>query len=471
MRAILAAIVLTTVILANDPPDTLWTIYENNPFMEYAADGVLTQNGCYAYVGTCDSLLSLRIFDSAGNETLSRLYEIPFIEIVYAQSIDQLNDGGFILAGRSSDYCAVFVRTDAVGDTLWTSINPNIYQYSPLTVLATSDGGYVHLFEIPGTVQYETILQLEKYDSSDDLEWETSYDTYFQNSSRWIVEETDGSLVFAGDIADELGYFFVLLVKLNSDGSELWSRTYSSSLCSYVSTNDACRTTDGGYSMVGHYDFNSILLKTDADGNEVWRKEYAGTRALQAITSLGNGDLVAGGFANSFSNAFLFRTDSNGETIWENVLSIPGHNFEYTNDILYDGSTDHYLVSALTAQGINQASDYWIMCYSAITTGFYSEEASGFGSSRISSNHPNPFTQSTVIEYVIEQAAHTDFAIFDLTGHRIRDLYSGYQNEGSFETTWDGCDNNGQRVPGGVYFCRFDSNGSLNGHRMILMNR
>lgn len=360
-------------MLADDPPDTLWTVYDDNPFMEYAADGVLTQNNCYAYTGTCDSSVSLRIFDNAGNEVLSRIYEIPFMELVYAHSIDQLNDGGFIMAGMSSYYCGVFIRTDAAGDTLWTSIDPDISMYSELIVSATSDGGYIFLYEIPGTAQYAINFQLQKYDSGDNLEWEIVYDEYFLNKSSWIMEEADGSMIVACDVESVFYPPLVLLIKFDSDGTELWSRTYGSFLFDYVTISDACKTIDGGYCIAGYFmepdNFNSILLKTDADGNEEWRKEYKETRALQSIASLGNGDLIAGGFASSFADAFLFRIDINGETIWENEFGIPGHYFEYVGDILYDVNTDQFVVAAVTAQANIYPCDYWLLCYSAITSG------------------------------------------------------------------------------------------------------
>ncbi|MCD4709146.1 MAG: T9SS type A sorting domain-containing protein [Candidatus Sabulitectum sp.] len=475
MKALSAVLIVVTAILAEEPPDTLWTVYDDNPFLEYVADGVLTQNDCYAYVGACDSLISLRIFDSTGNEVLSRLYGIPFMPIVRGYSIDQLNDGGFIIAGKSSNDCGVFIRTDAAGDTLWTSIDPDIYRYTKLIALATSDGGYILLYGTSGAAQYEINIKLQKYDSEDNLEWQTVYDEYFQNNCSWIMEEANGSLIVACDVANISNPPLVLLIKFNSDGSELWSRTYGSFLFSHITASDACKTVDGGYCISGYHmqpnDFNSILLKTDADGNEEWRKEYEGTRALQAITSLGNGDLIAGGFANNFTDAFLFRTDGNGETIWESIFGIQGHNYEYAIDILYDINTDHFVVAAVTALANIQPCDYWLLCYNAGTSGFTSEEAlDPEMASGISGNYPNPFTKTTVIKYVLGQAGETHLVVYDLAGHRIRNLYCGCQNEGSFEITWDGCDNYGNRAPGGVYFCRFDSNGSVSGHRMILIN-
>ena len=471
MKAIYAVCLLTTALLADYVPDTLWTVYDNNPFLEFAAEGVLTQSDCYAYVGTCDSLISLRIFDSTGDEVLSRVYEIPFMQNVSGYSIDQLNDGGFIIAGKSIDNCAVYIRTDAVGDTLWTSINPNIYIYSKLNVLATSDGGYIFLYTIPGTAPNELHCILQKYDSGDSLEWQIVYDESFRNISTAIMEEADGSLILVYRVENTSGSPSVRLNKLDSDATELWSREYGSFALDYAVITDACRTIDGGYCIAGHSGFSSILLKTDADGNEEWRNTYLNTRALQAITSMGNGDLIAGGLASNFTTAFLFRTDIDGVTIWEHEFGRPGHNFEYVIDILYDSITDQFVVAAVTSIANMYPCDYWLLCYSADTSGFSLEgDLDPETTSGISGIYPNPFTASTVIECVLEESGNTHLAVYNLAGHRIRDLYSGYHNEGYFETIWNGCDNHGNRVSGGMYFCRFDSNGSASGHKMILIN-
>jgi flagellar hook assembly protein FlgD len=48
-------------------------------------------------------------------------------------------------------------------------------------------------------------------------------------------------------------------------------------------------------------------------------------------------------------------------------------------------------------------------------------------------------------------------ALFDLRGRRVRQLLSGEMPPGFHAVEWDGCDDEGQVVASGVYFCRLDS--------------
>lgn len=468
MKAIQIVFILSVITLADSLPDTLWTVYQDNPYMEFAADGVLTQDGCYAFSGTSDSLLSLRVFNSAGDEVLSRLYDMPYMNVVYAHSIDQLNDGGFLMGGKSEDDCGVFVRTDAAADTLWTVIRPDIYAYAKIDVMAVSDGGYILMYGIPGTPQNSINTQIQKYDSGDNLQWQIILDDHLQNSTAWIGEEVGGSLLVAGDGVVISEPSFLFLLKLDSDGTELWSETYTPELCTWISTNDCCKTDDGGYCIVGHSDFNSIMLKVDADGTEEWRKEYQGTRALQRVCTIGDGNIVAGGLPGNFNDAFLFAVNSIGETLWEGLLSVPGHNFEYVIDIMHDESERQFLVSTITAQGINGASDYWISCFGSVLSGVSSQEVTQSNTVSIS---PNPFTVSTEIYYYSGESGQTEIAIYDLSGHLVRSLYSGCLSSGETRFNWDCCNEAGEEVPPGVYFCTIGSAGSISSGKLVLTGR
>lgn len=60
---------------------------------------------------------------------------------------------------------------------------------------------------------------------------------------------------------------------------------------------------------------------------------------------------------------------------------------------------------------------------------------------------------SYVIVHLLEPAP-TRVEVFDLTGHLVRELFSGEQRAGRYEQYWDGTDQGGQRVPPGVYLAR-----------------
>ncbi len=68
-------------------------------------------------------------------------------------------------------------------------------------------------------------------------------------------------------------------------------------------------------------------------------------------------------------------------------------------------------------------------------------------------NHPNPFNPVTEIRFMVPEPARVHLAVLDLAGRRCRTLLSGVVHPaGDARVVWDGCDDNGQPLPSGVYF-------------------
>jgi hypothetical protein len=70
----------------------------------------------------------------------------------------------------------------------------------------------------------------------------------------------------------------------------------------------------------------------------------------------------------------------------------------------------------------------------------------------ISQNYPNPFTSSTTIDYDVPQTQHIAIRIYDIRGRLIKTLMNEEQNAGYKSITWDGTNDDGEKVSAGVYF-------------------
>lgn len=73
---------------------------------------------------------------------------------------------------------------------------------------------------------------------------------------------------------------------------------------------------------------------------------------------------------------------------------------------------------------------------------------------QLEQNYPNPFNPSTTIRYHLAEPGHVQLAIYNLSGQQIRTLLDQRQLAGSYESTWDGADDNGLKVASGVYIYR-----------------
>lgn len=83
---------------------------------------------------------------------------------------------------------------------------------------------------------------------------------------------------------------------------------------------------------------------------------------------------------------------------------------------------------------------------------------------------PNPFNPSTRIAFSLDVAGFADLAVFDLAGHRLRSLVSGWHDSGDDAATWDGCDDAGRRLPAGVYVAQLATERGARSVKLVMLN-
>ncbi len=81
---------------------------------------------------------------------------------------------------------------------------------------------------------------------------------------------------------------------------------------------------------------------------------------------------------------------------------------------------------------------------------------------------PNPFNPMTTISYEMPRAGHVYLAVYDLRGHRVRDLTNGQVAAGQHSVNWDGRDQSGRMTAAGVYFVRMSGPEGTLTSKMVL---
>lgn len=84
-------------------------------------------------------------------------------------------------------------------------------------------------------------------------------------------------------------------------------------------------------------------------------------------------------------------------------------------------------------------------------------------------NYPNPFNPRTTIEYDLSVPGLVQVHVYNLNGQEIRCLESGVRPAGLHRTVWDGKDEHGRAVSGGVYLCRVRFGDSVRIQKMLLV--
>ncbi len=81
---------------------------------------------------------------------------------------------------------------------------------------------------------------------------------------------------------------------------------------------------------------------------------------------------------------------------------------------------------------------------------------------------PNPFPVSTTVSFDLYRSSDAALAVYDVSGRRVRQLFdrTGVA-AGRYAVTWDGRDDTGHSVPGGVYFYRLVTGGDAQTMRVV----
>ena len=207
-------------------------------------------------------------------------------------------------------------------------------------------------------------------------EWRATLGGSADEFAHAVALSGDGGYVIAGETRSSgAGSQDVLLVKLDADGAELWTRTYGGPESDVVYA--ARKTSDGGYILAGKtHSFGGAtasqsefwLIKTGADGEEEWQRSYgsserptprAGTSDVaHAVRQTQDGGYVLAGSSTgpSGSNIRLLRTGPDGATLWSrnlggttgtvayDVVETPGGGFAVAGNADSDSGGDALLI-------------------------------------------------------------------------------------------------------------------------------
>jgi hypothetical protein len=253
------------------------------------------------------------------------------------EAIRLTTDGGYILAGCTKSYGAgnydfYLVKTDAAGDTLWTRTYGGSTVDWARCVQQTTDSGYI----VAGyTRSYGAGLEdfyLVKTNSAGDTLWTRTYGGTGNDEAYDIQQTTDGGYIVAGaTMSYGAGSKDFYLIKTDSAGVAVWTRTYGGN--HLESARSIQQTTDGGYIIAGYTSsygagsYDVYLIKTDSHGDTLWTRVYGGPYSDQgfSVQQTTDGGYVVSGDSPNYSamvtGLYLMKTDANGDTVWTRVYS------------------------------------------------------------------------------------------------------------------------------------------------------
>jgi hypothetical protein len=275
--------------------------------------------------------------DSLGNEVWAKTYGGQKQDQAY--DIQQTTDGGYIVAGysrsfdTSANYQVYLVKTNVVGDTLWTRTYGGTQDDYANSVQQTKDGGYILAGYTTSFISGADSgsIYLIKANANGNLLWSKALGGTSQYNDGYSVRQTfdKGYIVtgYSNGFGDLNGDAY--LFKTDSSGNVAWTKTYGSPGIDWG--NSVKQTSDSGYVVAGTSSFDSLtltdvyLIKTNALGDTLWTKTYGGPGYDygQDVQQTTDGGYIITGYTNSCdtcdNSVYLIKTDASGDLLWSNT--------------------------------------------------------------------------------------------------------------------------------------------------------
>jgi len=303
---------------------------------------------------------------------------IPFAEIwneTFGGSRDDslvhaspTSDGGFIITGNTESYGGSdrdiwLVKLNNHGELEWDRVIEKTQRDQSFSVIQTKDGGYlISAF----TELNANDIWIVKTNETGIVEWEKNYgNESYDRPYAGAIETPDGGYVIAGYNARGSSPADAYLMKINLTGELLWEQFYGGSATDVILS--FAPTPEGGYILAGYTQSHgngdeAFVVKTDENGNKIWERYYGGSGddRARSVVVLDDGYLFAGhyGTQNNERDIWLFKLDTYGNL--KDSWLYGGPDME-EGAVLHSMEDGKFLLLGTTSSFGNGNKDIWLV--------------------------------------------------------------------------------------------------------------
>jgi len=253
------------------------------------------------------------------------------------------------------------------------------------SVRTTNDGGYIIVGKTNSYGAGETDVWLIKTDADGNKLWDRTFGGPWFDGGDSVSQTSDGGYIIAGKTEsysqandgksmELIGPRDIWLIKTDANGKKLWDRKFSGSMDGIG--NSVLQTSDGGYIIAGGKlsdgsvslaGLDAWLIKTDPNGNMQWDRTFGESGYYESADSvrqtIDGGYIIAGSTygGNDGSDVWLIKTDANGNEQWNKVFSGVGSDYGESTQQTNDGG---YIIAGWTSA--NKKISIWLIKTDAV---------------------------------------------------------------------------------------------------------
>lgn len=239
------------------------------------------------------------------------------------------SDDHLIICGNANtDGNWILIKTTKAGQELWTKKFPDDGFLKDGCALTEDLNG--NLFVCGNTDRNINIsgtdILLVKTNSNGDTLWTKTYGGQNTDHGHNIISTSEGNLLISGFTigSDSIASTDIYVLKINTNGDTLWTRRFETN--SITMAYHLLETKNGEYLITGSTTTAEslsklYLLKVDANGTKVWDREIGPStgKTGRSTIELSNEDLLICGENIGYDYSrqlLLLKTDNMGNPIW-----------------------------------------------------------------------------------------------------------------------------------------------------------
>jgi len=350
----------------------------------------------------------------------------------------QTQDGGYIMIGDTESYGnwkqIYLIKTDSRGDTLWTRNYGGYGLEQGLSVQQTADGGYV----LSGTTTsfgFAFQAYLIKTNSRGDTVWTRTYGGSDWENASSVRQTIDGGYIIAGwTYTYGAGGADVYLIKTDSRGRVRWTKTYGGSRDDFGWWVE--QTSDGGYIICGTTrsfgipQYNVYLIKTDSEGDTLWTKIYYPWYSYQnegfCCQQTEDGGYIVSGFTidqgTGKMGIYLIKTDAQGDTLWTRIYGTGDYVVGFSVRQTFDGG---YIVAGIIDTG--SGNDIYVVKTDSEGDTLWTRNFGGIGAIDVQQISDSNYI---LLGRATDQYGHGDFYLLKISSSPLPNLRGDATGDG-----------------------------------------
>jgi uncharacterized delta-60 repeat protein len=395
----------------------------------------------------------------------------------YAEDVAVDNSNNIIVTGYSmigGDYDYYTVKYDPYGTILWedTLDNNGLYDIGRGVAVDNANNIVVTGYcDIGGDCVYFTV----KYDPGGSIIWADTLDYGLFDSAFDVAIDDANNIIVTGYTSDGANndYF---TVKYDSSGAILWQRAidiYEFDQAYGVTVDNSNNIIVSGCSGGAFDDYDYFTVKYDPGGNIIWSDTLDNGDnddvAYCVAVDSGSSIYVTGYTLEPSGDYDYFHVKyaTNGAIVWQDTLN------NGDNDIAYGIVVDSWGDIVVTGRSyIAGDFDYFTVKYAPLPGVSDGNEPVGIYGVLQCSVFPNPFKDKIELRLHWGSGNRRDgetvIQIYDVSGRMVRDFVL-YPSSFILGVTWDGTDDFGNLLPGGVYYLIFGTRSCKETRKLLLV--